>query len=150
MLPWASKPARAGADGAGRRAHRPGEAARRHVEEAHATAARVGYPVLVKASDGGGGKGMRLVRSEAELATALERTQSEAEKAFGSGEVYIEKAIEHARHVEVQVLGDRNGGGSCTSSSATARCSAGIRRSSRRRPAPRSRPRSAGRSVTWR
>jgi acetyl-CoA carboxylase biotin carboxylase subunit len=79
------------------------------LEEARATAARVGYPVLVKASDGGGGKGMRLVRSEAELATALERTQSEAQKAFGSGEVYIEKAIERARHVEVQVLGDRNG-----------------------------------------
>jgi acetyl-CoA carboxylase biotin carboxylase subunit len=79
------------------------------LDEARATAARVGYPVLVKASDGGGGKGMRLVRSEAELATALERTQSEAQKAFGSGDVYIEKAIEHARHVEVQVLGDRNG-----------------------------------------
>ncbi len=79
------------------------------LEEARATAASVGYPVLVKASDGGGGKGMRLVRSEAELAAALERTQSEAEKAFGSGEVYIEKAIERARHVEVQVLGDRSG-----------------------------------------
>jgi acetyl-CoA carboxylase biotin carboxylase subunit len=79
------------------------------LEEARATAARVGYPVLVKASDGGGGKGMRLVRSEAELSGALERTQSEAEKAFGSGEVYIEKAIERARHVEVQVLGDRHG-----------------------------------------
>jgi len=77
--------------------------------EASATAARVGYPVLVKATDGGGGKGMRLVRNEAELAPALERTRSEAKNAFGSDAVYIEKAIEHARHVEIQVLGDQHG-----------------------------------------
>jgi acetyl-CoA carboxylase biotin carboxylase subunit len=65
--------------------------------------------VLVKATDGGGGKGMRLVQSEAELAGALERTRSEAKSAFGSDAVYIEKAIEHARHVEIQVLGDQHG-----------------------------------------
>jgi len=79
------------------------------LEEARATAARVGYPVMVKATDGGGGKGMRLVRSEGELESALERTQSEAAKAFGNGNVYIEKALERPRHVEVQVLGDRAG-----------------------------------------
>jgi len=77
--------------------------------EATATAQRVGYPVLVKATDGGGGKGMRLVRSEVELASALERTRSEAKSAFGSDAVYIEKAIENARHVEIQVLGDQHG-----------------------------------------
>jgi acetyl-CoA carboxylase biotin carboxylase subunit len=77
--------------------------------EASATAQRVGYPVLVKATDGGGGKGMRLVQSEAELGSALERTRSEAKAAFGSDAVYIEKAIENARHVEIQVLGDQHG-----------------------------------------
>jgi len=77
--------------------------------EASATASRVGYPVLVKATDGGGGKGMRLVRTEAELGPALERTRSEAKSAFGSDAVYIEKAIENARHVEIQVLGDQHG-----------------------------------------
>jgi acetyl-CoA carboxylase biotin carboxylase subunit len=79
------------------------------LEEANATAARVGYPVMVKATDGGGGKGMRLCAREEELASALERTRSEAEKAFGSGDVYIEKALVEPRHVEVQVLGDREG-----------------------------------------
>ncbi|HEX7454359.1 MAG TPA: biotin carboxylase N-terminal domain-containing protein, partial [Polyangiaceae bacterium] len=77
--------------------------------EASTTAARVGYPVLVKATDGGGGKGMRLVACEAELASALERTRSEAKSAFGSADVYIEKAISNARHVEIQVLGDQHG-----------------------------------------
>jgi acetyl-CoA carboxylase, biotin carboxylase subunit len=79
------------------------------LEEARATAERIGYPVMVKATDGGGGKGMRFVASEAELASALERTRSEAEKAFGRGDVYLEKALIEPRHVEVQVLGDREG-----------------------------------------
>jgi acetyl-CoA carboxylase biotin carboxylase subunit len=79
------------------------------LDEARATAARVGYPVLVKAANGGGGKGMRLVTSEVELAAALERARSEAEKAFGSATVYIERALDGARHVEVQILGDREG-----------------------------------------
>jgi acetyl-CoA carboxylase biotin carboxylase subunit len=78
-------------------------------EDALATATRIGYPVMVKAEDGGGGKGMRLVERADELLTALERTRSEAEKAFGSGQVYIERALFGARHVEVQVLGDRHG-----------------------------------------
>ncbi|HEX3777292.1 MAG TPA: biotin carboxylase N-terminal domain-containing protein [Polyangiaceae bacterium] len=81
----------------------------RSLDEAKATAARVGYPVLIKATDGGGGKGMRLVETEAELESALERTRSEAQNAFGSDAVYLEKAITDARHVELQVLGDQHG-----------------------------------------
>ncbi len=79
------------------------------LDEARATAARVGYPVLIKAAFGGGGKGMRLVHREEELAGALERAQSEAGRAFGNALVYIEKAILQPRHVEIQVLGDRDG-----------------------------------------
>jgi acetyl-CoA carboxylase biotin carboxylase subunit len=79
------------------------------VEEAKATAARVGYPVLIKAAFGGGGKGMRLVHHEGELAHALERAESEAQRAFGNPLVYIEKAILRPRHVEIQVLGDKHG-----------------------------------------
>ena len=76
------------------------------LEQAKATALAVGYPVLLKATAGGGGKGMRRVDSEAELERAFDRTRSEAEKSFGNGSVYVEKAIVGARHVEVQVLGD--------------------------------------------
>jgi acetyl-CoA carboxylase biotin carboxylase subunit len=79
------------------------------LEEARETARRVGYPVLVKATDGGGGKGMRRVESEAELEAALARTSSEALAAFGSARIYIEKALIRPRHVEIQVLGDREG-----------------------------------------
>jgi acetyl-CoA carboxylase biotin carboxylase subunit len=79
------------------------------LDEARATAARVGYPVLIKAAFGGGGKGMRLVHQESELDHALERARSEAERAFGNSLVYIEKAILKPRHVEIQVLGDKHG-----------------------------------------
>ena len=79
------------------------------VDEARATAARIGYPVMLKATAGGGGKGMRLVSNESELAGALERAKSEALKAFGDDTVYVEKAIIKPRHVEIQVLGDRDG-----------------------------------------
>jgi acetyl-CoA carboxylase, biotin carboxylase subunit len=78
-------------------------------DEARATAARIGYPVMLKAAHGGGGKGMRLVHKEEELLPALERARSEAVRAFGNGTVYIEKAIVRPRHVEIQVLGDRHG-----------------------------------------
>jgi acetyl-CoA carboxylase biotin carboxylase subunit len=77
--------------------------------EARATAAEIGYPVLLKAAEGGGGKGMRRVDSESELAGAMRSAASEAERAFGSGEIYIEKLIERPRHIEVQVLGDEHG-----------------------------------------
>ena len=79
------------------------------LEEAKATAARVGYPVMLKAAHGGGGKGMRLAHDESELETGLERARSEALRAFGNGTVYIEKAIVNPRHVEIQVLGDKHG-----------------------------------------
>jgi acetyl-CoA carboxylase biotin carboxylase subunit len=73
---------------------------------AEALAKRLGYPVLVKAAAGGGGKGMRVVRSPAELAPALETAASEARKAFGDPSVYLEKLIRQPRHVEIQVLAD--------------------------------------------
>jgi acetyl-CoA carboxylase biotin carboxylase subunit len=79
------------------------------VEEAKATAKTIGYPVMLKATAGGGGKGMRLVQNEAELAGALDRAKSEAKKAFGDDTVYLEKAIVRPRHVEIQLLGDRDG-----------------------------------------
>jgi acetyl-CoA carboxylase biotin carboxylase subunit len=79
------------------------------VEEARNIAAEIGYPILLKASAGGGGKGMRRVDSESELDRAIRSASSEAEHAFGSGEVYLEKLIEQPRHIEVQVLGDEHG-----------------------------------------
>jgi acetyl-CoA carboxylase biotin carboxylase subunit len=77
--------------------------------EALRVAEEIGFPVMLKAAAGGGGKGMRLVRSAADLASALERAGSEAAAAFGDSSVYVEKAIERPRHVEIQVLADRHG-----------------------------------------
>ena len=79
------------------------------VDEAQALADTIGYPVVVKAAAGGGGRGMRIVRARDMLAQAFATCQAEAAQAFGSSELYLEKFIEEARHVEVQVLGDRNG-----------------------------------------
>ena len=70
---------------------------------------RIGFPVMLKAAAGGGGKGLRLVRSADELAAALERARSEARSAFGDDSVYLEKAILKPRHVEIQVLADAHG-----------------------------------------
>ena len=72
-------------------------------------AAEVGYPVMLKASWGGGGRGMRVVASDAQLAELLPLARREAQAAFGNDEVYLEKLVRHARHVEVQVLGDEHG-----------------------------------------
>jgi acetyl-CoA carboxylase biotin carboxylase subunit len=72
-------------------------------------AAKIGYPVMLKAAAGGGGKGMRLVHTPEELKPALEGAQSEAERAFGDREVYVEKAIVDPRHIEMQVLADEHG-----------------------------------------
>ncbi|MEZ2333533.1 pyruvate carboxylase [Mesorhizobium sp. RCC_202] len=72
-------------------------------------AAEVGYPVMLKASWGGGGRGMRAIRAEADLAREVMEGKREAKAAFGKDEVYLEKLIERARHVEVQVLGDTHG-----------------------------------------
>jgi len=77
--------------------------------EARACAEAIGYPVLLKAAMGGGGRGMRLVREPEGLAAAVQTCQKEAAAAFGSSEIYIEKYLEAARHVEVQVLADGHG-----------------------------------------
>src|ERR1700723_2472834 len=79
------------------------------VEEAEEVAERVGYPVMLKAAAGGGGKGMRLVHARNELRSALESAQSEAQRSFGDSEVYIEKAIVNPRHIEMQILADEHG-----------------------------------------
>ncbi|MGH7568114.1 MAG: acetyl-CoA carboxylase biotin carboxylase subunit [Gemmatimonadales bacterium] len=77
--------------------------------EARREAGRLGFPILLKAAAGGGGKGMRVVSRETELAAALEAAGSEAAKAFGDGAVYIEKYVHRPRHIEIQVLADAHG-----------------------------------------
>ena len=79
------------------------------VDEAVAAAASIGYPVMVKASAGGGGKGMRVVHNEAELPEAMLAAMTEAANAFGDDRVFIEKFVVSPRHIEIQVLGDRHG-----------------------------------------
>ncbi|MFI5229007.1 MAG: acetyl/propionyl/methylcrotonyl-CoA carboxylase subunit alpha [Gemmatimonadales bacterium] len=81
----------------------------RDADEARATAARFGYPVLLKAAAGGGGKGMRVVREDREMQPSLDSARREAKNAFGDDAVYVEKYIVGPRHVEIQVLGDQHG-----------------------------------------
>jgi acetyl-CoA carboxylase biotin carboxylase subunit len=81
----------------------------RSPDEAATVAASVGYPLLLKAAAGGGGRGMRVIGSPSELAEGLARARAEAEAAFGDGTLYAERFLERARHVEVQVLADRAG-----------------------------------------
>src|SRR5271166_4193740 len=78
-------------------------------EQAEQVAARIGYPVMLKAAAGGGGKGLRLVHAPEQLKSSLEAARSEAERSFGDSEVYIEKAIVNPRHIEMQVLADEHG-----------------------------------------
>ncbi|MGB9122221.1 MAG: acetyl-CoA carboxylase biotin carboxylase subunit [Candidatus Angelobacter sp.] len=78
-------------------------------EEAREWATQIGYPVIVKASAGGGGRGMRVIRNESELEGSFNAAQSEAAAAFGNGNLYMEKFIERPRHIEFQVLGDSHG-----------------------------------------
>ncbi len=87
----------------------PGMDAITDIEEAKKVARQVGYPVIVKASAGGGGRGIRIVESEDELAKAVKIASSEAAGAFGNGEVYLEKYLTHVKHVEVQLLCDEHG-----------------------------------------
>ncbi|MBT7727634.1 MAG: pyruvate carboxylase, partial [Planctomycetaceae bacterium] len=79
------------------------------IEEAIGTAEELGFPVMLKAAHGGGGRGMRIVRNKEELPAELESAQRESKTAFGSTSVFIEKFIERARHIEVQLLGDTHG-----------------------------------------
>ena len=78
-------------------------------EVAASEASRIGYPVIIKAAAGGGGRGMRVVRDEKQLRAEVVEASSEAEKAFGNGTIFLEKFIENPRHIEVQLLGDRHG-----------------------------------------
>lgn len=78
-------------------------------EEAREVANRIGYPLLIKASAGGGGKGMRIVREDSELENSFERAVSEAVNAFGDGAVFIERFVTSPRHIEIQILADQHG-----------------------------------------
>jgi acetyl-CoA carboxylase, biotin carboxylase subunit len=78
-------------------------------EQAEQVAAKIGYPIMLKAAAGGGGKGMRLVQEAGKLKSALDSARSEAQRSFGDDEVYIEKAILNPRHIEMQVLADEHG-----------------------------------------
>jgi acetyl-CoA carboxylase biotin carboxylase subunit len=78
-------------------------------EEALRAATDIGFPVLLKAAAGGGGKGMRVVREPSELVRAFEAASREAQSAFGDGRVYLERCIERPRHIEIQILGDTHG-----------------------------------------
>ena len=79
------------------------------VEDALTLAGRIGYPVLLKAVAGGGGRGMRVAQDDKELAAAFDLATHEAEKAFGNGSVYLEKYLAEPRHIEIQIFGDRQG-----------------------------------------
>ena len=91
----------------------PGTKAVASVAEAKRSADRIGYPVMLKACAGGGGRGIRLIRSEDELDDAYHQATSEAISAFGDGSVYLEKYIFPARHVELQILADEHGNAVC-------------------------------------
>src|SRR5438445_5524479 len=78
-------------------------------EEAREWGRQVGYPVIIKASAGGGGRGMRIVRAEEDLAALYKQAQQEAAAAFGNGDLYMEKYVEHPRHIEFQILADEHG-----------------------------------------
>ena len=86
-----------------------GDAPVRNAADARAVARKLGYPVIIKAAKGGGGRGMRVARSADQLGGALEQAQREAASSFGSADVFLEKYIARARHIEVQLLGDSQG-----------------------------------------
>ncbi|MBP7211844.1 acetyl-CoA carboxylase biotin carboxylase subunit [bacterium] len=87
----------------------PGTGIVKSVKEVADFAHKVGYPVIIKATAGGGGKGMRIVRNDDELESMMNMCQNEAEKSFGNPDVYVEKYLENPRHIEVQILGDSYG-----------------------------------------
>lgn len=79
------------------------------LDEAKEFAKKISYPVMVKATSGGGGRGIRIARDEAELIESYERCHSEALTAFGNGDIFIEKFVEEPRHIEVQIIADETG-----------------------------------------
>jgi acetyl-CoA carboxylase biotin carboxylase subunit len=87
----------------------PGSLRGMEFEQTREVAEKIGYPVMLKAAAGGGGKGMRLVRDPQELKSAFENARSESQRAFGDSEVYLEKYIENPRHIEVQIIADEHG-----------------------------------------
>jgi len=87
----------------------PGSGALIDVAHARRVGAQIGYPVLIKATAGGGGRGMRIVRDESELEALMSSAANEAQSAFGDATLYMEKFIEHARHIEIQVMADAHG-----------------------------------------
>ena len=86
-----------------------GGSAIRDAEQGERQAAKVGYPVILKAAHGGGGRGMRVVRKASEFASAFDQARQESLTAFGSPDIFVEKFIQRARHIEVQILGDKHG-----------------------------------------
>ena len=104
----------------------------------HATAMQIGYPVIIKAAAGGGGRGMRVVEDQESLVNAVSITKTEAAAAFGDGTVYMEKFLQHPRHVEIQVLASEIG---------TAPCNDGTRKYWRKRP-PQASQRMLGRQFS--
>ena len=87
----------------------PGTEILANVEEAIAKAREIGYPIIMKARAGGGGKGIRIVNAESEIEMAFQTAYREAESAFGDGSLYLEKYISPAKHIEVQLLADEKG-----------------------------------------
>ncbi|MGB0147896.1 MAG: biotin carboxylase N-terminal domain-containing protein, partial [Ilumatobacteraceae bacterium] len=87
----------------------PGYSDSQAEDDLRGAADNIGYPVLIKASAGGGGRGIRIVESPDQFATALNEARTEAERAFGDGSVIVERYVQQPRHVEVQLIGDRHG-----------------------------------------
>nr|WP_263849449.1 ATP-grasp domain-containing protein [Lacticaseibacillus saniviri] len=113
----------------------PGSHALTTLADAQAAAGTLGYPVMLKAAAGGGGKGIRLLATEAALRADFPAAQGEAKAAFGDDTMYLEKVITSAKHIEVQVLRDQ-AGHTTIFQNATAPCNATVKRWSRRVPAP--------------
>jgi urea carboxylase len=109
----------------------PGSGLLSDAGHAQAEAARIGYPVMLKSTAGGGGIGMRLIWSSDELVEAFQSVERLARANFKEAGIFLEKYVEHARHIEVQIFGD-GAGTSSRWASATARCSGATRRSSRK------------------
>ena len=129
----------------------PGSAGRlATLEEARAVAEKTGFPIMIKAAAGGGGRGIRIAADLADLERHFPQASAEALASFGDGGLYLEKVITKARHVEVQILGD--GENFVTASSGRARCNAAARRSGRRRRPSCFPPRCASgcATVRWR